>query len=75
MVFIGFGVLFLLLGLGSWPHSIFGILLGVILTAIGVGRVQVKRSGDRKRQAEEAEIRAHQLRIIRGEVPPPGGTE
>lgn len=57
----------LLLGLASWPHGIFAILLGVIVTAIGIRRVQVKRSGERKRRSEEAEIPAHQLRIIRGE--------
>lgn len=61
MIAIGFGMFFILLGL-ALPHGTVAFLLGVILTAIGVGRFRVKQRGKRRRQAEEAELRAYQLR-------------
>jgi hypothetical protein len=53
---------------GLVAHSAFAFLLGVISTAIGVGRHSVKRRADQQRRAEEAELRAYQLRIAWGQT-------
>jgi hypothetical protein len=67
------GVSLLIFGAASttpgWP-----VLGGLILVAIGVGRLLVRGKADSARRREEAEIRAHQLRMMReqaGQQPMP----
>jgi hypothetical protein len=69
MIWLVFGIIFFILGAAQ--GGVIFLVGGPIMIAIGIGHMMVKHSGDRLRQQQEAEIRARQLRILRGEYGPP----
>jgi hypothetical protein len=66
------GLLVFVVGLSA-HHAVNVVSLGgIALMGVGIGRARARYKKARgAREREESELRAYQLRVARGEVPPP----
>ena len=65
------GLLVFVVGLSEYHAVNVLSLAGIALMGVGIGRARVQYKARAAREHEESELRAHQLRVARGEVPPP----
>ena len=67
------GLVVFVVGLSA-HHAVNVLSLGgIALMGVGIGRARARYKARAAREREESELRAYQLRVARGEVPPPAG--
>ena len=68
------GLVVFVVGLSA-HHAVNVLSLGgIALMGVGIGRARARYKARAAREREESELRAYQLRVARGEVPPPDGS-